>query len=127
MNKKNTLLTVTLFSSLLLLLSNCDKKIGKREAATTPPPVGFCDTITYAKHIKPIIDNNCATPGCHVSGGSGNGDFTGYSGVLTKVNNGSFKNRVFDSPNNPMPASGMLPQKQLDLIKCWLDKGALNN
>lgn len=120
-------LTAGLFLSLVLVLSNCDKKVGKRPGTTPPPPVGFCDTITFAKHIKPIIDASCATPGCHVNGGGGSGDFTVYANILSKVNAGSFKMRVFDSPQNPMPASGMLPQKQLDLIKCWLDKGALNN
>lgn len=127
MNKRKLLASTILVITLGLFLSNCDKKVGKLEGNTPPPAVGFCDTITFAKHIKPIINANCAIPSCHVSGGAGNGDLTTYSGLLVKVNNGSFKNRVFDSPNNPMPTSGKLPQKQLDLIKCWLDKGALND
>lgn len=127
MNKKITVLSTFLIFSLALLVSNCDKKVGKREGNAPPPPPGACDTITYAKHIKPIIDAKCATPGCHITGGAGNGDFTTHSGVLSKVGTGAFKLRVFDSPTNPMPQSGQLPQTELNLIKCWLDKGAPND
>lgn len=127
MNRNKALIAAALVFSLTLFFSNCDKKVGMREGTTPPPAASFCDTITYAKHIKPIIDANCATPGCHVQGGTGNGDLTTYSGVSAKVQSGSFKNRVFDSPSNPMPQSGMLPQNQLNIIKCWLDKGALND
>lgn len=127
MNKKSSVLLSTAVLSLLLLFGSCDKKVGLREGTVAPAPVGFCDTITYGKHIKPIIDANCATAGCHVQGGTGLGDFSVYSGVKDKVQSGKFKERVFDSPNNPMPATGQLPQAQLNVIKCWLDKGALND
>lgn len=126
MNKKNLLTSTALIITLGLFMGNCDKKVGKLEGSA-PPPVGLCDTITFTKHIKPIIEQNCSTIGCHVSGGSGNGDFTSFSELKSKVTAGTFKLRVFDSPNNPMPASGKLPQKQLDVIQCWLDKGALND
>lgn len=117
-----------IFPATILFLSfmSCVKDSAKMIPAVTVS-VNFCDTITFSKHIKPIINNNCATSGCHVMGGSGDGDFTGYSGLKAKVDNGKFKLRVFDSPNNPMPAAGMLPPDQLSLIKCWLDKGANND
>src|ERR1044072_4607748 len=54
-----------------------------------------CDsTISYADDIAPLMMNYCV--GCHVSGGTGSGDFTDYTGVKQKVDNGSLKNRVLD-------------------------------
>jgi hypothetical protein len=109
-----------------VLLVSCENKIGKLEPKAPPVPPNACDSVKYNAYIKPIINANCATPGCHVPGGGGNGDFTTYAGVSAKVSNGSFKNRVI-GPGSPMPASGRLPQAKLDSIQCWLDKGAPNN
>jgi hypothetical protein len=111
------------FSLMLLLIIGCDKKVAK-QAVVTPASIK-CDTITFNKHIEPIINFNCAIPGCHVSGFS-SGDFTSYAGLNVKVTGGQFKNRVF-SASAPMPPSGKLPQNQLDIIQCWLDSGAPSN
>jgi hypothetical protein len=113
---------------LLAVLVACDKKVGKipTTAPATPAPANFCDSIKFNKYIKTIITSNCATPGCHTSGFP-SGDFTGYTGIKIKVDNGTFKTRVFNSPSNPMPQNGMLPQGQLDSIKCWLDRGSPND
>jgi len=127
MTKTKFFATTALFSTFILLLFACDKKVGKLPQAPVNPPVtaAFCDSITYTKHIKPIITANCATAGCH-SSGSSFGDYSSFGGIQTKVNSGAFANRVFNK-DNPMPASGLLPQAQRDVIKCWLDKGAPNN
>lgn len=123
MNALKTLLIFVIF----LFFANCEKKIGKAQTSSATTSANMCDSIKYSKHIKPIITTNCATnSNCHVSGFN-MGDFTTYSGLKIKVDDGSFKLRVFDSPNNPMPSSGMLAQSKLDSIKCWLEKGAPNN
>ena len=122
----NKIKPILLGIATVLLFMNCEKKVGKTAPLPAPAPANLCDSIKFNKHIKPIITNNCAKSGCHVSG-FGSGDFTTYAGLNLKVTNGKFKLRVFDSPNNPMPPSGMLVQAQLDSIKCWLDKGALND
>jgi hypothetical protein len=127
MKKIISLLPKTSIVALCLLFAACDKKVAKLETTIVQAPkAGFCDSITFNKHIKFIIARNCAYTGCHVTGGVPNADFTTYSGVNAKVANGSFKDRVFDSPRT-MPASGRLAQPILDSIKCWLDKGAPNN
>ena len=123
MKALKTLLVLVIF----LFFVSCEKKIGKAQTSTTNATTNLCDSIKYTKHIKPIIISNCSfNSGCHVTGFN-KGDFTSYSGLKTKIDDGSFKLRVFDSPNNPMPASGMLAQSKLDSIKCWLEKGAPNN
>lgn len=110
-------------SSLLLviLLSNCDKQVGKVEKAAPPKP-GACDTITYAKHIQPILVSSCGLggSGCHNSVGAG-GDLNTYAQVKAIGENGKLKNRVIDGVPSVMPLGGpKLPQAQLDLIQCWI-------
>jgi hypothetical protein len=112
----NKIKPILLGIATVLLFMNCEKKVGKTAPLPAPAPANLCDSIKFNKHIKPIITNNCAKSGCHVSG-FGSGDFTTYAGLNLKVTNGKFKLRVFDSPNNPMPPSGMLAQAQLDSIK----------
>ncbi len=83
--------------------------------------------VSYSMEIEPIINAKCATSGCHVAGGTGNGHLTNYNEVKLKVDNGSLRNRVLNDPRNPMPPSGALPNSEKDLIRLWLDQGAKNN
>ncbi len=79
---------------------------------------------SYSSNIKPIIDANCLSSGCHNSG-SVSGDFTTYAGIKVKVDNGSIDNRVIQQKN--MPPTGSLSIDQLKKIKCWLNSSAPNN
>jgi hypothetical protein len=85
-----------------------------------------CSTIAsaYNADIKPIITNNCATAGCHVTG-SAQGDFSTYNGIKTAADNGKLEQRVIHDKN--MPPSGPLPLDHRKKIKCWLEAGAHNN
>lgn len=86
-----------------------------------------CDTanVSFAQDIQPIIQGNCATTGCHVAGGSGPGIFTNYAGLMEKVNNGSFENRVL--VQRTMPPNSSLSDCQLQLLRAWLNAGAPDN
>lgn len=109
----------SLLLAITLTLGSCEKSVGK----LPPKVVTLCDTITYTKTIRPMINKDCVS--CH-DANSSYGDFTSFAGLKQKIDNGSFKNRVFDSPANPMPQGAMYTQDKLDIIKCWLDKGAPN-
>ena len=92
---------------------------------TTTIDTTVTDTCKYSTHIQPIINQNRAFAGCH-STGFGSGDFTAYSGLFAKIDNGGpFESRVLISQD--MPPSGPLSQTDRDLIQCWLDNGATNN
>lgn len=78
----------------------------------------------YASNIKPIINANCISSGCH-NQGSQYGDFTSYSGLKAIADNGLLKFRVLDNRN--MPPSGFLSLEELTKIKCWIESGAPNN
>lgn len=88
-----------------------------------------CDTlnVSYAEDIEPIIENDCATSGCHVAGGTGNGRFDNYQRVKAKVDNGSMRKRVVENKDMPPPDEEPLTSCQIDKIDAWLDAGAPNN
>lgn len=121
-----TPLVSALFLGSLLFLGACAKDVGP-DPALVPKTVNVCDSVTFSKTIKPIIDANCATSGCHTPGGSGPGDFTTFPDISLKVQNGSFKARVIDGVPGFMPATGRLPQPEIDKITCWLNAGAPDN
>jgi hypothetical protein len=83
------------------------------------------DAVSYSMDIEPIINNSCATSGCHVQGGSGNGIFDAYAGVKAKVDNGSFRQRVI--ADRDMPPGTPLTNCQIKYIEEWLNQGAPNN
>jgi hypothetical protein len=86
-----------------------------------------CDKVTYTKDVKPIMITKCATPNCHVPGGSNPTDLDTYAGVKAIVDNGRFKKRMIDGNPSFMPTSGKLSGSVLGNIQCWLDNGAPNN
>lgn len=88
-------------------------------------PVSGCDTSFYRLEIKPVIDNNCATAGCHVPGGSGTGDFTTYASTKNRLPN-PIKTRInIADVNNPlhMPQGVILPADDLAKLNTWIDEG----
>ena len=86
-----------------------------------------CDTlnVSYSQDIKPIIDGQCATTGCHIAGGTGNGIFDNYNGVKAKVDNGSMMQRVVVSRD--MPPSTPLSDCNVQKFEAWINAGAPNN
>lgn len=114
-----------IFASVLCLgFISCTKDIGPNPDLI--PKTNLCDTITFAKNIMPIFNNECATSGCHEAGFS-YGNFTSYGDIKIAADAGLIKTRVIDGSPSFMPTSGRLPDSQIDMIKCWLDAGAPNN
>ena len=113
----------------LVTFASCTKDIGPNPDLVVVE-ANACDTVTFTKHIKPIIVANCAISGCHVSGFF-MGDFATdtYAGINAKIPSGKFRGRVVDLTITPTMPYGMPPlaPAQIDLIKCWLEAGAPNN
>ena len=82
--------------------------------------------ITYNKPVRSIIASHCAVSGCHVSGFQP-GDYTTYSGIKEKVDNGKFKLRVLDLKIMPPYSKPKLDDDELQILKCWMEQGALEN
>lgn len=109
---------------LLASLSQCTK-----DKAPLPTPVvvtPVCDStkVLYCNKVKPIIDANCATSGCHNAGASA-GDFTNNNDPSTlrdEVKSGNFKDFVI--VNKSMPIGFSLSADDLNTLTLWLDSGA---
>ena len=86
-----------------------------------------CDTslVSFSNDILPIINNSCATVGCHVQGGGGVGIFENHTQIKSKVDDGSFNQRVVVQQD--MPPSSPLSDCQIAHIQQWIIEGAPNN
>ncbi|MBK6774974.1 MAG: hypothetical protein IPG74_03685 [Flavobacteriales bacterium] len=106
----------------MLLLAGC-----YYDKAEVLYPGSFCDTanVTYSGTAKSILETNCAISGCHVSGGTGPGNFTSYADVKQRVDNGTFRILVLE--NRTMPPSFSLSSCELEQLSIWLDAGAPEN
>lgn len=107
---------IAALSSFLLISCTFEK--------SQPLPAGCTTTMFYVIDIKPIIDAKCVT--CHTTGAI-QGDFTDFNILKTKIDAGSFKNRVFIQKDMPQAGSPQLTEEELGKLKCWLDQGAPNN
>lgn len=121
---KNNLLLPGAALLTLFVLQGCLKDKG----IVPKPPQTHCDSlnVSYNMDVKPLVLAKCAVTGCH-DAGSSNGDFTNYthlSGISATV-----ANRLQRPSSDPlyMPQGDVLTQQQLDIILCWIDKGAPNN
>ena len=118
-------IVILLFATGILLLNGC-----YYDNEEDLYPNSFCDTanVTYTASILPIIQANCATPGCHVSGGSGNGNFTVFADVSAKVSDGRFLSTVRrEAGVLAMPPDGPLRACDVTKIEIWIANGAPNN
>ncbi|MBI1266702.1 MAG: hypothetical protein GC193_04625 [Cryomorphaceae bacterium] len=114
MTKLTLLITATIFS-----LTSCyydvESELYPNQNCDTPA------TLVYATDVAPIIANSCGIAGCHVSGGTGTGNFETYEGVKAKVDDGSFEARTFVQKNMPPTP---LNTCDLELLQAWVAAGA---
>ena len=111
---------------------SCDKKVGKSVLPTvtnTQELVSACDTITYSKHIKPIIAKSCASvPQCHTTGFESGGINLDLMADV-KANADQIKQSVFNGNPKVMPPIDDTVTLSLDakkLLNCWLNNGMKN-
>lgn len=97
-----------------------------------PQPV---QSVSYQTDIKPIMQTYCYGQGgqaCHVTptNQAAVGDFTTYAGLKEKVDNGTIASRVFNLKDMP-PAYSLgptaIPADTLEILKAWVNNGALDN
>lgn len=105
------------------LISSCyydvEEELYQNVNCNTPVSVNF------TTHVQPVINSFCATSGCHVTGGTGIGNFETYAGLKAKVDDGSFVDRTLQVKD--MPPSINLAACDLELLQAWVDQGAPEN
>lgn len=91
-------------------------------------PGSFCDTanVTYSGAVQGIIETNCAVSACHVAGGSGTGNFTVFSELKARVDNGTFRTLVLVNRTMP-PNNVQLSDCELEQLTIWVNDGAPEN
>ena len=118
------LIMKVLFILFLLLFgaSSCyyDVESELYPTACTPP-----EQALYSVDIQPIISNSCAVSGCHVSGGTGTGNYQNFTAVQSAANSGALLVEVIQ--DRTMPPSSSLSDCDRQLIQQWVEEGALNN
>jgi hypothetical protein len=78
---------------------------------------------TYTKDVKTIIDNNCATSGCHSSSSKSAGIALS---TFQEVKDGFIYSGSWNQiETNQMPKSYNLSAAEKELIKNWIDNGYL--
>ena len=114
---KNSVIIISI--AVVLIASSCKKDIA---------PLATCvDEISYTQDVKPIIDLNCSTSGCHDASTAGGYSFISYvsvsanaSAILSVINH--------ESGFTPMPyGTGKLADSTIQRINCWIQQGKLNN
>jgi hypothetical protein len=130
MNTSITLRKIIFTLSFSLFIFSCTNHVEEEETIiienenptdpvdpTDPDPDP--DPVTsFSTDVKPIIDNNCVS--CH--GGSRFPDVRTYDKI--KANASSIKSAIV---NRRMPQGGSLTNAEIEIIRSWVDGGALNN
>ncbi|HET6989686.1 MAG TPA: hypothetical protein VFJ43_00105 [Bacteroidia bacterium] len=85
-----------------------------------------CDAsdVRFSTVINPIIQSNCAIPGCH-DGSIYAGDYRTYLGLKVRVDDGTFRARVVTI--HAMPPVNKLSDCDYKRLQLWLDAGAQDN
>jgi hypothetical protein len=117
------MLFFSLFLVVIIIGGNnaCTKDKTSVSAASCP------DTISFANQVKPIIDLNCATSGCHNSASSGGYNLTTYSAISANANI-ILSVIKHESGVTPMPFGGAkLADSLIQQFECWVIQGKLEN
>jgi len=105
----------------MLFVLSCDKKVAKIDASA-PFTAEQCDTVTFSKHIGPLVQTNCALSGCHATG-EPQINLTSYAAVKTIADDGRMRSYVIEGNPEFMPKGGQLSQRDKNFVICWLDNG----
>jgi hypothetical protein len=113
------------------------------DPAPPPGPTTVPDSVLFAQHVQPIFTSRCAISGCHVlpnpQAGLVLSKGVAYANIVNVPAQNFTGTRVtpFDPANSIlyllvqsglMPArGGRLTSVQVQIIKKWIDQGALDN
>jgi len=99
----------------------------KKDKAPEPVPFDCEDTISYSAIIEPLINQSCATSGCHNNSGAGGYIFGSYAAV--EENKATILKSIrHESGVTPMPiGAAKLTPEQIQSFNCWIEQGALDN
>jgi hypothetical protein len=107
-----------LFISGTLLFTGCEYENAEINSGVKP--------VSFASEISPIIISKCAVSSCHDGSGT-NGDFHFFPEIKSRIDNGKFKQVVFDLKIMPPINSVSLTSTEMLHLELWIKQGAQNN
>jgi hypothetical protein len=114
--KKITVVTAALMT---MMVWSCTK-----ESITTVDCTGTAPTYTSA--VKALLDNKCATSGCHGASNPASGlDYSAYAIAKTNAAKDNFRGSIQHlSGYDAMPkGSSKLSDADLKTLNCWVQNG----
>jgi len=107
------------------------------DTTIVPPPPEVCDTcgvgvISFTEDVLPILQSNCAQPGCHDAATQSEGyNITSYQAIMstsTLATKGLASKfwKVINENEMPQYPSPPLTSAQKAIIKQWIEQGSQN-
>lgn len=127
---KNAASTFTISAVVAIVVAGCYND--NKETLYPAPDPGSCVTanLRFSTDIQPILNANCATPGCHNTSSSAGGFVLDtYQGVTAAVSAGRLLGTIrHESGYSAMPkGNNKLADCEISKIAAWIDAGAANN
>lgn len=138
-NQKRVFPVLTVLA-LLLLFAGCENNSVNTEVPDDELPTD----VSFSGDIMPILNNSCGDGTCHITSSSNGVNLSSYQNVMNST--GASYNKKIVIPNEPgnspivdklepnpefgsrMPLSqSPLSTEKINLIKGWINEGALNN
>ncbi|NUM31936.1 MAG: hypothetical protein HUU47_06395 [Bacteroidetes bacterium] len=137
---KKALTFFSIFIVFALIIHSCKHEVPfflfqNYDVDTTKFPCN-ADTVYYQNQIQPIFNTYCMGTECHSgTDPKENLDLSSYSGAINSgkiVPFNSSKSKIYKAiietdPDDKMPPDINLSQDKIDLIKKWINQGAINN
>lgn len=118
--KNIKILAISLIWGATFVVACKSSQTSSKTAETATAPSNCANpAITYNNGLKPIVDKNCTTGGCHTDGSM---NFTSYTALKKFADEGEIKKHVLKIKN--MPPNHKLNDSELNAFQCWLDNGA---
>ena len=84
-----------------------------------------CATVTasFSADVFPLITSKCAISGCHDATASGGMIFQSYNQISAAKDMINIQAVI----QRTMPETGPLPDAEVNILRCWIEGGGLNN
>jgi len=129
-NNRFQILTLVLGGIFTLMLNLASCSNDNKEDLFPPLGIVFED-VSYATDILPIINTNCAVPGCHAAPNGVAGVVLGNYTQLKAIVDEEQLINVINNTNNfslmPPSSFSVLSDSSIVLIQQWVLEGAQNN
>ncbi|GAA5219426.1 hypothetical protein [Membranihabitans marinus] len=96
--------------------------VGITVVSCSDDPIITGEEVSYTADIRPLLDQKCSNPSCH-----GPGSVILELDTYDKVQLAAAKIRERVWVSRTMPKSGTMTEEERELVKDWVDQGAMNN